>query len=595
MPVMKLAFLFVLLVAAPGWAGPTAEDFDKWSKSAEWWNLLHMQKGDFGLESKIRGGDFFLNSEGRRNPQAELETDYQQMFEGSAESQTKAQCRFLARRDFFLRMKAVAADRLKPCAFSDEWLKRLNAQKISLIFASGYLNSAPSSFGHTFLRLENPIHQGGQELLDYGINFSARTSGTQGALYALYGLLGFFPGKFAMLPYHQLIKDYTHLEGRDLWEYELNFTSEEVRRVVYHLLELESSYVDYYFLDDNCSFLILKVLEVGRPGLQLAKDDEFFVIPLDTVKKVIPIVSKFHYRPSLETEWNQRVRLLNSEQRRQIRDLSSETRLTELATPVLEAANYFVALKELENYEQWKGLSYNLKREQASRGKQDSGFQVTQPLKAPHESHNSSAIETGLSERENKAMTLGLRAAFHDQLSNQNGVPPFSHLEVLGFRWRATTSSQIVPIRYRVLETLSTRPVTEFETPMSWGVLVGGDSWDFNSTQNQATARVGLSVDPWPDRIRWTVLAVGGAEDEQDRSFQFVTGADSRLWILWADKIRSLVQAEWTRHPSFESSKISVQQAFDLDQQLELRLGWAQSELAGKRRIEKSLFLLQNF
>jgi hypothetical protein len=599
MPVMKLAFLFVLFIGGSVWARPTSEDFERWANSQEWQNLLHMQAGPYHPESKIRGGEFFLHPKGHRDPRAEMEMDFERMFEASAEIQIQTQCRFLARRDYFLRQKAVTANQILACAFSDEWLQKLNAQKISLIFASGYMNSAASSFGHTFLRLENPTHQGGRELLDYGINFSARTEDTQGALYALYGLFGFFPGKFAMLPYHQMIKDYTHLEGRDLWEYELNFTPEEVRRVLYHLLELENSYVDYYFLDDNCSFMILKILEVGRPGLNLADDEEFFVIPLDTVKRALPIIAKVQYRPSLETEWQQRLGLLSKAQREQIQNLQPDSAaidLQQLVPVSLEAASYFVALKELENHERWKNLNYQLKLEQAKQTNAVTEFKVATPSPAPHEGHHSSGVELGFSQIDSEqAMTFGTRAAFHDQLSRQVGVPPFSHLEVLGLRWRILTTSQIIPIRYRILETLSTRPVSLFETPVSWGVSLGGDSWNGSSLRSHATGRVGLSLDLIPEKVRWTQLAKGGTHQEIERGFQFVAGSDSRLWILWTPRIRSFFQFEWTRFPSFESRQTVFQQAIDLDLQLELRVGWSTWELAGERRIEKFLFLLQNF
>jgi hypothetical protein len=601
---MKLAFLFLCLAASLDYPARAADlkalskpNFVAWAQSSEWQNLLHMQKTVWGERSKILGGDFFLNSIGSKNSLAELQTTYQQMFEAATPIQSRIQCRFLARRDFFFRQDPSLKAKAQSCRFSEEWLRRLNATRISLIFASGYMNSAASSFGHTFLKLQSPQNVGGQELLDYGINFAARTQDTQGALYALYGLLGYFPGSFAMLPYHQMIKDYTNLEGRDLWEYELNFSPEEVQRVLFHLLELEGSYVDYYFLDDNCSFMILKALEIGRPGLQLAKDDEFFVIPLDTVKRARNLVSNIRYRPSLETEWRQRRQKLTTEQREEILRLSPDRGpqdLRDLDVVTLSAASYAITLKELEDGQSWKNLNYNVQRELARRKAMDD-FRVQMPEHSPDEGHDSSAVEIGFVDQKRQAALVGVRAAFHDSLSRNVGVPPFSHLEVLSLQWLAPEWQQILPRRYRLLETLSTRAISEFEKPISWGVTVGGDAKDQNFIQNQATGRIGYSFDLSPEKIRWTHLIVGGLAQDLANDVQLVVGYDSRLWLNWSERIRSLAQFEWTRFPNFTESNLQMQQAFDLTEQLELRAGWASYESQGHRQIEKRMSLLMNF
>ncbi len=598
MPVMKLAFLFLFLWVCAATAAPSSDDLSRWAQSTEWQNLLHMQKTWRGEQSKIRGPSFFLHPQGFQDAKAELITTYQRMFQSEDKTEAETQCRFLARRDFFFRQNLELRRSEKPCQFSSEWLKRLNATRISLVFAAGYMNSAASSFGHTFLKLQNPVHAGGQELLDYGINFAARTEDTNGALYALYGLLGYFPGNFAMLPYHQLIKDYTHLEGRDLWEYELNFTPEEVRRVLFHLLELEGSYVDYYFLDDNCSFMILKALEVGRPGLQLAEADEFFVIPLDTVKRAHELIAKVKYRPSLETEWHQRRSHLGSDEKTQIASLKPDTNensLKDFNDRALLAASYNVNLKGLENYDRWKSLNYGLQKEIAIRGPNRDDFQIQIPARSPDQGHNSSSVQIGFSDAKDAAALFGVRAAFHDQLSNSTGVPAFSHLEVLGFQWRARRWQEINPERYRILETLSTRGLNQFEKPLSWGVVAGGDSLDGSSLQNQGKGLVGYSFDLWPSQVRWTHLAMAGVSEEPGRSFQAVYGYDTRIWFLWSEKVRSLAQFQWTRFPSYETRRLEAHQAFDLTRQLELRIGWSVSEREDLARIEKTLSLFRNF
>jgi len=601
MPVMKLAFLFFIGLFGPlvSFAADQGA-FETWSKKTEWRRLLHMTPGLFGEKSSVQGGDFFLDPQGSIDAGAELRATYRKMFQSSKEENLKTQCRYLARRDFFLRLQPDLQNQIVTCPFSEEWLSRLNSTRVSLIFAAGYMNSAASSFGHTFLKLSNPENQGSKELLDYGINFAARTSDTEGALYALYGLTGYFPGNFALLPYHQMIRDYTNLEGRDLWEYDLNLTPIEIQRMLFHMLELEGSYFNYYFLDDNCSLMILKVLEIARPDLNLTEADEFFVIPLDTVKKVKPLIDQVRYRPSLETEWKQRREDLNSDQREQILNLEQDPaafQLSDMDTKTLMATQSRLALKEIQSHDRWKDLNYFAAKERARRGFAKDEFQIRQPNSSPDQGHDSSLIEVGLLDQGKRSMLIGFRSAFHDQLSRDVGIPPFSHLEVLGFQWQASELNQIQLRRYRLLEMLSTRAVSRFDKPISWGAVVGADSQIESETRlrHQVMGRIGYSFDFWPEKIRWSNLVLMGATQDLDQNFQATPGFNSCLWILWTPHIRSLVQGEWRRFPSQTAAEVEFIQAFDLSDQLELRLNWQQQMLGSDLTVSKSISLVQNF
>src|SRR5690606_26093360 len=124
-------------------------------------------------------------------------------------------------------------------------------------------------FGHTFLRINrrNSDLAPRQELLDYGVDFSAGVDTDNAVVYALKGLLGFFPGVFRRIPYYYKVREYNDYELRDLWEYELSLTQREVDLVVAHLWELGSTHFDYYYLTENCSYHVLGALEVARPDL----------------------------------------------------------------------------------------------------------------------------------------------------------------------------------------------------------------------------------------------------------------------------------------------------------------------------------------
>ncbi|MBO9667679.1 MAG: DUF4105 domain-containing protein, partial [Bdellovibrio sp.] len=246
--VLKL-LSFILLLSAPhlvwGFSFAQTESYKKQAlelkldESPAWLRLGHYRKSWTGsYHSPIRG-NFFVASDGQKNPRTELLSTIDLLF---SEKSAQQQCRYLARVSWLKKSLSIQPQDLVACPERDEWKKRLGATEAYLIFAASDLSSAPSSFGHTFLRMHNPKNTGQLDLLDYGINYAASTGTEDGALYALKGIFGYYPGSYSMLPYHQKIREYSNLEGRDLWEYRLNLSPAQVELMINHLLELEGSY-----------------------------------------------------------------------------------------------------------------------------------------------------------------------------------------------------------------------------------------------------------------------------------------------------------------------------------------------------------------
>ena len=72
---------------------------------------------------------------------------------------------------------------------------------------------------------------------------------------------------FHALPYFYKVREYNDYESRDLWEYDLNLSPRAVAMLVAHLWELGSTYFDYFYLSENCSYHSLAVLGVAEPSL----------------------------------------------------------------------------------------------------------------------------------------------------------------------------------------------------------------------------------------------------------------------------------------------------------------------------------------
>ena len=70
-----------------------------------------------------------------------------------------------------------------------------------------------------------------------------------------------------------------------------------------HLWELKEIKFDYYFFDENCSYRLLELLEIARPGIELTDKFKLTVIPVDTVRVVenAGLITAVKYRPSQVT------------------------------------------------------------------------------------------------------------------------------------------------------------------------------------------------------------------------------------------------------------------------------------------------------
>src|SRR5262249_37565820 len=190
------------------------------------------------------------------------------------------------------------------CKRFSEWREALNPGGVTLVFPAAFLNSPTSMYGHTLLRIDAKDQDERTRLLAYAVNFTAATTETNGVIFAIGGVIGTFPGVFSVLPYYLKVREYSDLENRDIWEYELNLTPDEVDRLLMHAWELRSVYFYYYFFDENCAYYLLELLEAARPDLDLTSAFRWWAIPSDTVRKVVEqkgLLKRTVYRPSNAT------------------------------------------------------------------------------------------------------------------------------------------------------------------------------------------------------------------------------------------------------------------------------------------------------
>lgn len=293
----------------------------------QWRDLLHFN----GKQSEIDSPEFFYAKNGKKDAKAELiatiEAFYQPIDsvivpEDFTERISKSNalldaavtslprrsaskedyhgiCRFRAR--FFYLDSLLHFEGLPrlECQEFEAMFAYVNPKSATIIFPAAHINSPASMFGHTFLLLNSGFNS---RLLSFAINYqaSADPNVENGFVFAFKGLLGMYDGRFSILPYYEKLKEYRDVENRDIWEFDLNLSYEEVVQMYRHIWELGDAWSWYYFFDKNCSYNILWLLEVARPSLELRKKFIYQVNPPETlfVMRDAGLITKETYRPS---------------------------------------------------------------------------------------------------------------------------------------------------------------------------------------------------------------------------------------------------------------------------------------------------------
>ncbi|MDM8551890.1 DUF4105 domain-containing protein [Desulfobacterales bacterium HSG2] len=232
-----------------------------------WRILLHYKKNLGGDESLVDDPRFFLSADGKFNPGAELEATIKAFFRETEENADHPVCRFTARYAWLKEQLNIDESMLPVprCEELDRIVRELRPGSASLVFPTYYMNSPASMFGHSLINIETRKYE--SKLLSHAVNYSAITDETNGLFFAIKGLFGFYKGYYSILPYYQKIQEYSDISQRDIWEYQLNLSESEVKRLITHLWELRNVHSDYYFFDENCSYNLLFLLESARPSL----------------------------------------------------------------------------------------------------------------------------------------------------------------------------------------------------------------------------------------------------------------------------------------------------------------------------------------
>lgn len=266
-----------------------------------WHTLLHYKTDFFGgFTSLVDDEKFFFSKTGKTNSDEELIGTIENFFVPAKEGVTHPIIKFPARYAWLKEKLNIDVTKLPldGDAKFQKFYKQINPSKITLVFPSGYMNSPASMYGHTLLIIEADNNS---RLLARAVNYAALTDETFGPFFALKGLFGLYKGYYSFLPYYEKIREYNDGEMRDVWEYELQLNSSEMERLVRHMIEMENIYSDYFFINENCSYNLLFLIEAAKPETKITDAFGFGVEPIDTIRvaKKNNLYKDTVYRPSL--------------------------------------------------------------------------------------------------------------------------------------------------------------------------------------------------------------------------------------------------------------------------------------------------------
>jgi hypothetical protein len=462
----------------------------KLADSPYWRLLLRYEPGNTpsGWISEARSANFFLAPKGQESPDQELHALLNALYASAGNADEAAACRFPARTAWVQEQLEFTAPAIE-CTTLRTWKQAINPAQVTLVFASDYLNNPSSMFGHTFLRLDAPEQTEHTRLLAYAVNYAANVTTSNPFSFAWNGLAGGYPGVFSLMPYYDKVKEYSDMENRDLWEYQLAFTPAELQRLLDHLWELRRVEFPYYFLTRNCSYQLLSLFEAARPGLQLRSAFPVQAIPTDTVRRLLEepgLLRKLVYRPAAER------RLLHdaSDNSRAVNQAAlALTRQPDLATgltPPEEAAALEVAYDYRYYHfltgDQSAGAKQDLRRLLVRRAELQEPSQRSappQPAVDPAGGHPTARLALSVGQaREAAYAALHLRPAYHDLLDPPQGYRRGAHIGFLDSELRLDDERQTLR-----LERLA---IIDIESLTGWDEFFRPWSWFFNTGYRQA-------------------------------------------------------------------------------------------------------------
>lgn len=534
----------------------------KLSQSPYWHKLGHyLAKPLRGSVSTVRQGEFFLSPEGKTNPHAELLATITKLYHPNANIAQTAQCQYPARFTWLESLQGRTAQ--LDCPELATWREVLDPQGMTLVFPTAFMNNPSSMFGHTLLRVDAKDQTQNKELVAFAINFAAEPEEEDNAaLFAFKGMVGSYPGRFTVMPYYRKVREYNDMESRDIWEYQLRLSEPEVQRVLLHLWEMRDAEFDYYFLDENCSYQLLALLELANDQLSLIKDFPLQAIPSDTVEALAKngLLAEPNYRAAFGTRLLHQAdeidpALFAAAVKAKAGDYPSADEFNESQrAAILEFAYEWL---NFELYEQALNRDSTAKHltqllVQRSKITLPSPFSaVPEPAVSPEQGHASARLGVGMNSHKSAAdsLTFEWRPAYHDLFDSQAGFIPGAQISFLDTQVNIDSHNHMQLDRFYLLDAMALAPSNQVFDSLAWNVRAGFDRKPMAKQQAGRGVIQGGTGKAWgrSDKLHaYTLLSTSLSYGELT-DHQLTLGLGSEAGVLYqvADNHRVGIQGQY--------------------------------------------------
>lgn len=597
----RLGYLFFVLTLNSSSLVAYGQSGEFWQK---WQRLLHYQNYFGGYKSTIDHSGFFFAKGGKFDPRAELQATLTAFRSGSPKvgpQKLDPWCAFPARamllRDSGLLKRDLSSS---TCPHWHHWRDNLKLRSISMVFSSAYSGNPASMLGHTFLKfnLQTDGSSAGttsagttSAMLDYGASFSALPEESMGFTYFFNGLTGGYKGIFSIEPFYIHAMSYAYGENRDLWEYELDLSAQQVDYLLAHFWELyASAYVDYYFLDDNCSKLLIEVLAILVPGEDIVATLSWLVTPHETihVMKDFFAVKKVHFYPSLRRRFDYSVAVLSQEEKQKLTLLvksSDLQRLDAFSNATLDAYLRWMTLQKTklnkEDQVELRQKEQLVLKSRARRREVSPTQVVPRANNQPDRGHRGKRLSVGgqSAAGEKPYPYLGMRYGLHDLFDPAAGYEKYYHMSYGDLRLAKPGEQWRYDLR--LFDILSLEPLGSIEKLISWRLVTGLRSFDFeNGVRTCAQCfylrgGAGGALEVFDAASLLYLMPQVEVKKDQHGSYQLVTHLELAGIHDWSALVRSRLRIHFERPSAAEgySRRLSLQTSYATSRQSSLVAG----------------------
>ncbi len=587
-----------------------------------WHLLLHYRAAlAGGVESEADEPAFFLSRHGKTDPEAELQATLSHFFSTDpvGRSSQPARCAFIARYHWLKSALAIDESRLPPqsCERFQSWLAELNPASITVIFPSAFMNNPSSMFGHLLLRVDQKGQTERTSILAYTINYAADVTTDNGILFAVLGLTGGFKGYFSTHPYYIKAKEYGDFENRDIWEYRLNLTEDQMQRLLMHGWELGNAAFDYFYFKENCAYQILSLLDVADPDLQLAERFWFYTFPSDGIRMIADkpgLVKDVTFRASRSTRIRRGREALSAEEKSWLSKMVADPKLSqsdaftrlppERRAAILEVVSDYLLYKAAtgENSASFEARNRGILLARSKLNVKPVPVEITPISGAPDQGHKTMRAGLGVGWREGEFFNeANFRLAFHDLLDPEYGYTPGAQIQALEVTLRHYSRSDHTRIeKFTLLDILSLSPVDSLFASPSWKINAALDTIQHHNCHfcriGNLNVGIGLATErSWLNREVYFGLAEFATEVGRVFHGNHRVGGGLTVGAMAdiTDRWKFAISGSYMNFPLGDKSdewRLAAQQRYTLTRNFALRFDFNQ-----RARSQELLFNLQAF